>query len=240
MAWATPQADARFIAQRELDAYYRSPVEDSLRTHLVAIYFKPISELGIVIEDEEAFRGLIPSEDLAPFIEDLEMRLSSAYLSLLSPEMIATIAAILRADEQATLAKIFADAGERNYAAALEQARAEQSESQSDDPDIARLEELVVQTKAFSAMMKDVGDDSVAKYLAFSLTPVGALDRYHRSISKIEKPLQNPVTLAAIRADGILKFANPVQRQNLIRQLSTNEETSGIRFIGPPAPRAND
>ena len=237
--WATPQADARFIAERELDAFWTSKIEDALRSYFVAVYFKPISGRGIAIADEEAFRRLIPAEDIAPYLDDLVKRIAPTYLAVLSPEQLETMAAVLRVDKEATVAKILSDAEDRKFAVALEQARANQNKSQSDDPVVVQLEELAVQMEAFSLMIEDGGAELIGQSLGLGLAPLRAMDVYHRSIRKIEKPAQNPVTLAAIKTNGVLRFANPVQRQGLIRQLSTSEGTGNIRFIRPPAFKAS-
>ena len=239
VTWATPQADARFIAERELDAFWTSKIEDALRSYFVAVYFKPISGRGVVIADEEAFRRLIPAEDIAPYLDDLVTRIAPTYLAVLNPEQLATMAAILRADKEATVAKILSNAEDRKFAVALEQARAKKNKSQSNDPTIAHLEELTVQMEAFSLMIEDGGAELIGQSLALGLAPLRAMDVYHRSIMKIEKPAQNPVTLAAIKTNGVLRFANPVQRQGLIRKLSKSEGTGNIRFIRPPVSKTN-
>jgi len=61
---------------------------------------------------------------------------------------------------------------------------------------------------------------------------------FGHEIGRLERDLDNPVVLAALRTDGVLKFANPVQRQTLLRQLSTpNDSRDGAgtaRFVKPP------
>ena len=235
VALATPQADASFIAQRSQDPAWLNSVQKSLKSAFVTVYFRPISGQGIKIANSEKFIELIPDEDIAPYLDRLISRTAEIYLSVYTPEQLASIATVLRADEDATVEEIFSEEYQQRYAAALEQARSNAHSSGSDDPLVIGLEELTVQLNAVSAMLKGGGAERLGQDMALGIGSLFTVMGYSREITKIEREPNNPVTIAAIKADGVLRFANPVQRQTLLRQLSASKNTGGIRFIKPPA-----
>ena len=235
VALATPQADASFIAQRNQDPAWMKTVRQMLKESFVTVYFRPISGHGVKIANVDQFIELIPDEDIAPYVDRLMSRTVEIYLSVYTPEQLASIATVLRADEDATVEEIFSEEYQQRYAAALEQARSNAHSSGSDDPLVIGLEELTVQLNAVSAMLKGGGAERLGQDMALGIGSLFTVMGYSREITKIEREPNNPVTIAAIKADGVLRFANPVQRQTLLRQLSASKNTGGIRFIKPPA-----
>lgn len=235
-ALATPQADANYIAQRSLNPTALKDLKRVLKEPFVAVYFRPLSELGIEIADMDRFVDLIPDEDIALVLERYMSRTAQKYLSTYTPEQLAALAALLRADPDTSMLEILSEVYQRKLTAALEQARTEAKPSGLDDPRVKELEELSVQLNAFNALL----DDDVTFFLApdtaaSSIAALLSLGGYKRDVAQLHRKLNNPVTMTAIREDGILKFANPVQRQTLLRQFSVSDNTGGARFVKPPS-----
>lgn len=232
---ATPQSDASLIVERSQNLVWKETLRQTLKKSFVTVYFRPISGRGISIADQDRFIELVPDEDIAPYLDRLRSRAVEYYLSVYTTEQLAAIAIVLRADEDATMEEILSDAYNQRFALALEQARASAQSSGSDDPLVIGLEELIVQLNALSATLEGDGAEAIAQDFAQAIGHLFALMGYADEITRIEVEPTNPVTVAAIKTDGVLRFANPVQRQTLLRQLSGSETTGGVRFIKPPA-----
>lgn len=232
---ATPRSDASYIAQRNLDAEAVGALRRYLKRSFVPVYFRPISGLGIKIVDHDGFADLIPDKDVEPFIHRFTSELRDNYISIYTPKQLVSLAALLRADEDASVQEIFSKEYRRKQAAALEQARARAKSSGSDEPLVLALEEFMVQLDAFISSFGENGAEEFAQDIALSIAPIFILARYGHEIARLERGLDNPVIIAVLKADGVLKFANPVQRQTLLRKLSTSEKADGIRFSRPPA-----
>ena len=234
-ALATPQSDAKLIAQRSTDW---SSIAQDLKKAFVQVYFRPISKQGVEIADEDKFAALIPDDDIAPYIRKLAEKGVENYLKLHSPERLAMIAAILRADEEATVKDILDEENQQRSLAALEKARAEAVPSGADDPLTLEIEEITVRLKAFYEMLEGKGSEQMLQDLAFALRFATDIISYAMEIQQREVRANNPVTIAAIKTNGVLSFANPVQRQTLLRQLSGPKREFGIQFKKPPLTRA--
>ncbi|MDF1668596.1 MAG: hypothetical protein P1U83_03195 [Roseovarius sp.] len=232
---ATPQGDANFIVQRNFDAAWMKIVHRKLKEAFVVVYFRPIAGLGVKIADEDKFIDIIPDEAIAPYVDRLMSKTAERYLSVYTPEQLASVVAVMRADTDATMEKILSEDYQRLHAAALEQARTNAQRSGSDDPLVIELEELTVQLNAFVTMLDGDGGEAIGQSIALGLDPLFLLMGYTREITQIEQKPDNPITIAALRADGILSFANFVQRQTLLQQFSTSDRTGGILFAKPPA-----
>jgi hypothetical protein len=233
-AWATPQDDALFVAQREYEVSLKETIETALRSYFVPVYFRPLEGQGVKIADRSAFADLVPDDVIAPYRDHWLKQTSDQYLSILGPERISTIAEILRLDEEMTLNRLLKAEEDKRFATALADARAQTETTASDNPNQSAVEELTVQLRAFNAAMDDGGSEAFAESFAVGMASIIALGAYSRAIYKIEKPLNNPVTRAAIETRGVLSFANPVQRQALLREIAASEKAPGIRFRKPP------
>lgn len=232
---ATPTADASFIIQRGLDPVWQESFHRQLKEAFVTAYFKPVSGNGIEIANMDMFVDLIPDEDIAPFTARLISANVEIYLSIYTPDQLAMIASVLRSDIDATVEEIFSKKYQQEYAVALEQARTNAQLLGSDDSLVVELEEITKQIDALLAMAEDRGPEAMRHILKLGLTQVFAIVGFSRQIKLIEKEPDNPVTIAAIETNGVLNFANPVQRTTLLSQLSTSKNTGGIHFIRPPA-----
>ena len=232
---ATPQADASFIVHRSADQAWMKIVHRKLKEAFVTSYFMPISGFGIEIADMDQFVDLIPDEDIAPYVNRLMSKTVDLYLSTYTPEQLASIAAVMRADKDATIEEILSADYQRRHAVALEQARSNAQPSGSNDPLVMELEALTVQLSALTTALKGDGGEAIGQSMAVGLAPLFTLMGDTRVIEQMEQKPNNPVTIAALRADGILSFANPVQRKTLLRQFTASESTGGIQFKRPPA-----
>ncbi len=232
---ATPQSDANYIVQRIYDPDALKPVQRQIRESFVAAYFRPLSEFGIEIRDHDRFIDMIPDEDVDPLIDRFLSQSVESYLLIYEPEKLALMAAILRANEDASPEEIFSEEYKRKSLIALEQARARAEPSGLDDPLVIALEELVVSLDALTTMFEGDGAEELAQHFAAGFAHVFTLIGYDQEIQRLHRDLDNPFTIKVLEADGVLEFANPVQRQSLLRQLSDPEDTGGIQFIKPPA-----
>ncbi len=230
-ALATPREDATYIVQRKLDPESSYSIRRFLKDQFVGVYYAPLSGLGIELIDKEAFTNLIPDEDIAPFVERLSSQSVETYLSINTPEKLAALVALLRADEGATLEEVISRYDQQRYEAVLSQLRTQATPSDSDDPTVIAMEEVTLQLEAFGSFLDE---EPLLRDMSASVSPFFALLGFRQEIAELERDFDNPVTLAAIRADGVLRFANPVQRTTLLRQLSPRESTGGIRFVKPP------
>ncbi len=239
---ATPREDALFIVQRSSSPAWDDRVDLMLREAFVATYFRPISGQSVEIADFDRFIELIPDQDIAPYVERMNSEMVEVVLSIYRPDQLVRYAAALRADENATLQDIFEAETQRRSAAELERARLNRQRSGSDDPNVIALEELVVELDATTALLQGETGENLAQSMAGSMKTLSMLMGFTREIRQIEQPPNNPVTIAALKADGILSFANPVQRQSLLRQFSTSENSGGsssILFVRPPTGAAH-
>jgi hypothetical protein len=90
------------------------------------------------------------------------------------------------------------------------------------------------------AMVEDVFSEGYKeKYTFAQISGIGlemlfAPAMYTAEIKGYEYEMNNPVTVAALTADGVFNFANPVQQQTLLRQISNSQSTGGIQFIQAP------
>ncbi|WP_170775280.1 hypothetical protein [Ruegeria lacuscaerulensis] len=230
---ASPKEDARLVARRSIDPEILSSVEALLKKQFVDVYFKPLSQRGIKINDIERFADLIPDEDVAPFLDRMMSQTVENYLTLYTPEQLSLIATIMRNDDEATLEEIRSEQYRQQYILALEQSRSTAKKSGSDDPLTIGLEELVVQLDTVAKLLEGEFATNFAQDFASGIGFVFILVRFNQEIARIEREFDNPVTIAALNGNGILKFANPVQKQTLLRELSASEDTGGVRFIRP-------
>lgn len=236
-ALASPRDDARYLVVRELDPETQNFIRGILNNAFAAVYSRHYTDLGIEIIDDDRFIALIPNADIEPYVDRFLQQRIDNYLSVYSPEQIATFANVLRLDPNASLADLWSEDYQRQHVAALKEARLRVPVSGSTDPEIMALEELVVQLDAVSTIL-DENAEEMGQQLAVSIAPIFTLVRYGHEIQRLQREFDNPVTRAALKADGILRFANPVQRQTIMRQLFAQEERSGIQFIRPPVPSA--
>ncbi|KJZ19916.1 hypothetical protein [Loktanella sp. S4079] len=237
---ATPLSDARYIAQRDLDHAALSTMQRLLKGQFVNVYLRPFSGLGIEVIDEDRFIDLIPDEDVAPFLDHYLAQSAENYLSIYTPEQLASMATLLRTNDDASMEEILSEEYRRELEIAVEKARTTAQPSGSDDPLVLGLEEMIVQLEAINVMLDGDGAEAIAQHFTASIAPLFMLMRYSREISQLERDFDNPVTIAVLNEHGILRFANPVQRQTLLRQLSASKDTGGIQFITPPRTTETD
>ncbi|SMX31087.1 hypothetical protein [Octadecabacter ascidiaceicola] len=245
-AFAAPYADAQLIIQRSTGAEWDTLVEQTLRAAFVQAYFGPISDRSVRIADGEAFAALIPNEEVAPYEDQMRAVPLELMMHYYSADQLASIAAIMRIDETATLEDIKSNALSERAEAALAQARADAQVSGADDAATQELEALTAQLNAFSAMVESGLGESMAQDIGVGMGALTKLMSFSREISQLERHANNPVTIAAIETDGVLAFSNPVQHRSLLREITshpaaiasdegaTAQETGGIRFIRPP------
>ncbi|WP_341368785.1 hypothetical protein [Yoonia sp. BS5-3] len=113
--------------------------------------------------------------------------------------------------------------------------------SETDEPIEIAAKELIAQMDAFVTFMDVYGTERFAQDFVAGLGILFALIAYDHEIAELRPAPDNPVTLSAIQADGILQFANRVQQQTLLVELQGSDDTDftnntgGIRFIRPPA-----
>ena len=138
----------------------------------------------------------------------------------------------MRTNEDATTDEVFNGELERKALIALEQARSTAQSSGSDDPIVIALEELIVQINGLALFAEDSAE-RIGQEIGITVGSLFRVVAYGQEIAQIEFEANNPVTIAAIKTDGVLRFANPVQRQNLLRQLSPSEPSGGIQFVRP-------
>jgi hypothetical protein len=232
-AFATPESDARFIAQRQFGPDELDGVRRLVRSVFINIYFEPISGLSIELIDRDRFAALIPDEDVAPFVDRFLGYAFEAYLSVYSPEQLEAIATLLRANDDMTLEDVFSQNFLEQHIAALEQSRAIIPLSGSDDPQVNAEDEFAVQLIAATMLLEAVVEDLVQQ-IALGARFLGVFMGFSSEINQFEREIDSPVVIDALKADGILEFANPVQRQDLLRQLTRSESTGGIQFIQAP------
>lgn len=230
-ASASPKADARFVAEREFALTWQAAAEQSLKTAFVEVYFKPLEGRGIEIADADAFRALIPDEDVAPYHQVLVEDTTAMLLDVLEPAQLRDLAMILRTNDQLTVTQVFSDEFAQTFNASLAERRAA---SQETAPNLVALEDLANQMDAFSATLDQGGAETIARDMALAAGPLFRLIGLGRTITQTEVPVTHPVTVAAIETPGVLKFANPVQRQSLLREIKGAQTSTGIRFIKPP------
>ncbi len=234
-AFASPREDAVFIVERSGSGEALDALREHLRESFVDVYERPLSEQGIEIADRDRFKDLIPDEDVEPFVQRFLSEQVEVYLSNYSPEELAFVAAGLRLDNDATIEDVWSAAYQDKFSTALEQARGDAVLSGSEDPEFLAMEEfaLALAALADSGVMQDMAAD-MGRDMKLGLAFVGALVSYRRDIKAFERELDSPVIVAATQDEGILAFANPIQRQTLRRQLGPTEASTGIRFIRPP------
>jgi|GEM_PF-5939255 len=211
VAVATPQSDANYIARRYLTPAALDHLRRVLKEPLVEVYFRSLSEQGVKIVDMDRFIDLIPDEDIAPLLDHHQPHIANLYLSNYTAEQLAEMAELLRADPDTSMMEIHS--------------------------------ENLHRTGATISTLGDVDDDVKDTFIHESVAlSVGALYVFgyrRQDVSQINPEPDNPVTIAALEADGILSFANPVQRQGLLRQYSVPEEIDGPRFVRPPSELAD-
>ncbi|MEL6661165.1 MAG: hypothetical protein AAFR36_32260 [Bacteroidota bacterium] len=231
---ATPKTDAAYIVRRNLEPEVMETFERQLKNAFVSVYFKPLSKLGIDIIDWKRFSDLIPDDDVAPYIDRILSQTTTKYLSIYTPEQLTSLANLLRSDPNLSTSDIFDANFRQRYLNALEDARKQVTPSGSDDQRVIGLEETIVQLKAFTDTFDGEGAEEFAQAMASSVAPVILLLGASREIALLEREIENPVILSVLREEGILRFANPVQQQTLLRQLTNPKDESGIRFQKPP------
>ena len=231
---ATPEADAAYIARRNLEPATLKSFEKQLKGAFVSVYYRPLSELGIDLIDRERFIGLIPDDDVAPYIDRVLSQTAKKYLSIYTPEQLASLASLLRTDSELTTKEVFDADIRQKYLIALEEARKQATPSGSENQMVVELEEMTVQLEAFVATFNDESIEAFAQDMASSIAPLFLFLRASHAIARLERDLDNPVTLSVLREDGILRFANPVQQQTLLRHLMPSKSVGGIRFQKPP------
>ncbi|MFQ6546485.1 hypothetical protein AADZ90_000900 [Aestuariibius sp. 2305UL40-4] len=231
---ATPPSDASYIVQRVYDSSALRDLRYELKKRFVDVYFEPISGFGAEITDHDRFVDIIPDEDVEPYLDRFLAQSAVNHFTTYGPEKIALIAAVLRADESISVGEIFSTEYRRKTSKALEEARARTRPSDSDDPQVIALEELVARLHAIDKLFDDDGVPELFRGSSAAFADIRTLIRYHREIKRLRRELNNPVTIRVVEADGILEFSSLVQRQSLLRQLSDSEDTGGIQFVRPP------
>ncbi|MEO9514413.1 MAG: hypothetical protein ABJH45_12315 [Paracoccaceae bacterium] len=100
---------------------------------------------------------------------------------------------------------------------------------------ILRLDENTTFADVVSEDFKQLHDVTgrSSKHTAFGFS-VFAIIPLLEEIRQIERELNNPVTIAALKTDGVLKFSSFTHQQALLRQLSPSENTGNARFIKAP------
>lgn len=234
-AVATPQADANLIALRNLNPALVEDLQQRLKKWFVDVYFKPISGQGIEIADLDGFIDLIPDEDIAPYVDRLVENHAETLLSALPHDQLATIAAIMRTDQDATMQDIRSEQYLNEYIAALEQARSNTEPLKLNSLAEKEVEALILQMDVVATLLGGKTGDALVQDLSIGLGYVSMLLEVGHEIEQIEHVADNPVTIAAVKADGVLKFPNPVQRQILLRRLSGSNNADGIKFLKPPS-----
>lgn len=235
---ASPHDDARLIVQRSSNPESLEFFQRSLRKQFVDVYFHPIAGQGVRIADEERFMDLIPDEDVSPFIDRLLSETVENFVSTFSAEQLAAIAAVMRLDENATLQEILSEQYRQEYVAALSEARSGATPSGSDDPLVVGLEEVIIRLDAMTRALDANAGKALVQHMTMGVGFISALLKYNQEITQMNRELDNPVISAALKADGILSFSNPVQRQILLRERSVSEGKSGARFLKPPSASA--
>ncbi|MEL6681905.1 MAG: hypothetical protein AAFQ09_04585 [Pseudomonadota bacterium] len=236
--WATPEDDALLIAERWFDEQWREMAEDRIKRAFVAAYFQPLAGQGISILDEDRFMALVPATDIAPHMTRLIAQIATGYEAVLTPAQLAAFSEVLRADQGLTLSEMMSDNFQRKLTDALDEVRLSAPASDTDDPEVLALQELAVQLEAFEQAMSDGGAEAFGQGLVLGISPLFAIMRTAGDIGRMEVDLNNPVSIAALRANGVLRFSNPVQRQTLLRQVDRSDVAGGIRFIRPPSSAA--
>ncbi len=231
-ALATPREDATYIVERNLGPEAMDHIRGMLKDQFVEVYFVPLSGRGIEIADRDAFAELIPDEDIAPFLERFLSQSVETYLSIYTPEKLTALAALLHADEGATLEEVITRYDQQRYEAAFARLRTQATPTGADDPNANAMKEVTVRLEAIGVLLDE---EPLLHDIPASFGPIFTLLGFRHEIAELERDFDNPVTLAAIQTDGVLRFANPVQRETLLRQLSPPKNTGGIRFIKPPA-----
>jgi hypothetical protein len=229
-ALASPRDDAVYIVQRDLTPEWLDRVRSTIGRAFVFVYSKPLLRLNIEVADEDQFLELIPDEDIAPFVERYRVGLVEAYLSVYTPEQLAVVAEFLRADEGAKAEDLFSEVYLQKHIDALQHARANAQTLSSDDPQVKELEEFIAHQNASMASLED-SIDEIAQDTTVAFATLFTLMGYVMEINELEREFDHPVTVAALKTDGVFNYSNPVQRQTLIRELSSFESTSGIQFI---------
>ena len=233
---ATPEADAAYAARRFFKPAQLKVVEEKIKDALVTAYYRPLSELGIDLIDRERFFDLIPDDDVAHYIDRILELSAEKYLSIYTPEKLASVANRLRTDSELTTKDVLNEPMQQKYLIALEEARKQATTSGSEPS------ELVLQLKAFTATYGDERfkgfNNIVVAYLASLNAPFMAPVRLSQdalnAIEGLEPDLDHPTILLVLREDGIFRFVNPVQQQTLIRQLEPKKSVGGITFQKPP------
>lgn len=231
---ASPRADANYIAQRDLDQDSLKFVRYFLKRAFAGVYTRPFAELGIEVIDEDQIIELIPDEDIAPYIDRLLIQKTELYISIFTPEQLAFLAENLRKDKTASLQELLSEEYRQELAAAREEARVTAPSSGPVDLHVQALEEWIAQVDAMTEVLSD-NTDLIGMSVAVSIAHIIQLNAYGHEIARLQRELDNPVAIAALKKHGVLRFANPVQRQALLRQLSAFEEKSGVRFSRPPS-----
>ena len=96
---------------------------------------------------------------------------------------------------------------------------------------ILRLDENATFADIFSEGHDGTGSPS--KHITFGLNVLVIIPLLEE-IKETERELNNPVTIAALKTDGVLEFSSFTLRQTLLRQLSSSENTGSARFIKAP------
>ena len=234
-ALASPRDDAIYIAQRRTNPEQQAALEGFLRDALVDAYFRPLSGPGIEIADKERFMELIPDEDIAPYMEHYFSHTVQNYLSIYDSEQLAALAGLLHSFEDTPVDEILSRDFQDRLQAALETRAPTPPISETDAPADIAVKELVVQLDAFVTFMDVYGTERFAQDFSVSIGSLVFLTHYGQEIRRLRPARNNPVTLSAIQADGVLQFANRVQQQTLLTELQGSEDTGGIHFIKPPA-----
>ena len=232
-ALASPRDDANYIAQRDMNQDNLKFVRRFLKSAFAAVYTKPFAELGIEVIDEDKVIELVPDGDIAPYIDRLLLQKTEYYMSIFTPEQLALLAEKLRVNKDASLQELLSEKYRQELETSLEQARGTAPSSGSADPNDLALQEGIAQIRAKAEVLAD-NAELIGKSIGISIAPLLQLNAFGHEIARLHSELDNPVAIAALKMNGVLRFANPAQRQALLRQLSAPEETSGVRFLKPP------
>ncbi len=240
-ALASPRDDALYIAQRSITPEQQAALEGFLKIAFVDAYYRPLAGRGIEIADQERFMELIPDEDIAPYMERLFSQSVENFLAIYDAEQLAAMAGLLRSFEDVPANEVLSRDFQDRLQAAMETRTPTPPISETDAPIDIAAKELIAQLDAFVTFMDVYGAERFAQDLSAGLGSFFALIAYGHEIAELRPAPDNPVTLSAIQADGILQFANRVQQQTLLAELQSIDDTDvtnntgGIRFIKPPA-----
>lgn len=234
-ALATPLSDAMFIAQRNVEKLSDTSIEKHLKEQLVQVHARPLLAEGIKINDAGRFAELIREEDIAPLKELYLSDIVERYVLTFTPEQLSVIASLMRENDTISFGQILSKDFAQQQAAALKQARASATPSGLDDPLILQAEQMVRKLNVLNELLQNERGGFMMEGIALAMSSAIGAMRVGREIDGLQRGIDHPVTIAALKADGVLGFANLVQRQSLLRKFAAPTRTGGVSFQRPPS-----